>query len=244
MFRREGEVVEPSLLDFALQEGVAAAGVATPKEQVGLAWGEGVEASGRIGGTIGLPIGLSITVERGPAIVPVGDGDMNQLGRAGLFGGTADILRADAVITPRHPTLGLLFREDNGVEDLAADRLHRQHAPAALGQGGQEDPGFHGLGREVFGGGRGFREGAFAVEAESAIADAGTALWLGGEFADEVAAIFFEGPPVNRDRAGILSGLKPPTERVARQGLLQGRHALLEFATFAALRTDAAQRGG
>ena len=163
MFGCQGKVVETGLFDFALKEGVVSAGVPATEEQMGLRLGEGIQTARLIGRTVRFPIGLSVSIDGRLTISRIGDGNVHELGRGSFFDRSADVLGTGAVIATRHPALRLSLGEDDGVEGLSANRLNGEDTTAALGEGGQKDPGFQGLGGEAFSRRRRFSKGSFAV---------------------------------------------------------------------------------
>ena len=163
MFGCQGKVVETGLFDFTLEEGVVSTGVPATEEQMGLRLGEGIQTARLIGRTVRFPIGLSVSIDGRLTISRIGDGNVHEFGRGCFFDRSADVLGTGAVIATRHPALRLSLGEDDGVEGLSANRLNGEDTTAALGEGGQKDPRFQGLGGEAFSCRRRFSKGSFAV---------------------------------------------------------------------------------
>ena len=228
----QGEAVEAGLFEFAPEEGVAAAGVATSEEQARLAGREGVQAGLLVGGSVGGAVGLAVAVERDTSVGLIDDCQMDEFAGLGGLGRAVYVLGTDRIVTASHPLRLLLFAEDDRVEHPAAYRFYGQDAAAPLVEGGQGDPGFEGLGGEGLRGRAGLGEGFPSIEQQSPVLDDGASQEFGVELADEVASVLFEGPPVAGRRSGILVRLETTAEFIGGECAFDLHQLVLKTRTF------------
>ena len=106
------EAIETGFFQFAAQEGVAAAGVASTKEQARLFLSEGMQGCLLVGGGVAGTVRLAVAEEGDASVGLIDDGEVDEFAGFGRLGRTVDILGADTVVTAGHPFRLLLFGED------------------------------------------------------------------------------------------------------------------------------------
>ena len=106
------KAIQTGFLEFALKEGIAAAGVASAEEQARLGLSEGMQGCLLVGGGVAGAIGLAVTEECDASVGLIDDGEVDEFAGFGRLGRTVDILGTDTVVAAGHPFRFLLFGED------------------------------------------------------------------------------------------------------------------------------------
>ena len=212
--------------------------MAPAEEQAGLAGHEGVQGGLLVGGSVAGAIGQAVAEEFDASVDLIDHCQMDEFSWLGGLGRTVHVLGADGVVAAGHPFGFLPLAEDERVEDAATDGFRRDHAAAALVEGGQGDPGFEGLGLEGLGGRAGLGEGVFTIEHQPAVLDQGSAVESGVEFADEVTSVLFESPPVARRRSGVLVRLEATAKIIGGEFAFDLRQLVLQADAFLGAGTD------
>ena len=106
------EAIQAGFFKFTAEEGVAATGVTSAKEQARFGLGERSESRLLVCGGVAGAIGLAVAVEFDLPVGLIDDGEVNQFARLGGFSWAVHVLGTDTVVAAGHPFSLLLFGED------------------------------------------------------------------------------------------------------------------------------------
>src|SRR5262249_18151014 len=120
-------------------------------------------------GTIPLAVGLAVAVAADAALGVIDQGDVDSPFVRLLLDLAIEVLRTAEEVAAGHPVALLAFAEDDGVEDVAVERLHVDGAAAGLRQVVQAPPRLERPGLERLRQRRRGRERGLAVEAEAGL---------------------------------------------------------------------------
>ena len=110
--------------------------MATSEEQACLTGHERMQGGLLVGGSVAGAIGLAVAVEFDAPVGLIDDGQMDEFAGLRGLGRAIHVLGAYGVIAASHPFRLLPLAEDERVEDATADGFRRDHAAAALVEGG------------------------------------------------------------------------------------------------------------
>ena len=106
------EAIQAGFFKLTFEEGVAAAGVTSAKEQARFGLGERSESRLLVRGGVAGAIGLAVAVEFDLPVGLIDDGQVDEFARLRSFSGAVHVLGADTVVATGHPFRFLLFGED------------------------------------------------------------------------------------------------------------------------------------
>ena len=110
--------------------------MATSEQQTRLAGREGVQGGLIVGGSVAGAVWLAVAVEFDASVRLIDDCQVDEFAWLRGLGRAVHVLSADRVVAAGHPFRLLPLAEDERVKGAAADGFRRDHAAAALVEGG------------------------------------------------------------------------------------------------------------